>query len=239
MGNTTILHRADERGHANHGWLDTYHTFSFASFYDPSRLHFGVLRVLNDDVVIGGAGFGRHPHDNMEIFTVPFTGALEHADSMGHTEVIRPHDVQVMSAGTGLLHSEYNASAQEAVNFAQIWIIPDKRNVEPRYDQKSFDPTQMKNVLQLLISPDAEQGSLWLHQQLWVYRSSLDKSQTISYSPRRESNGLYLFVIEGSVNVAGEQLKRRDGIGITDATSIEIQASEDSYFLLLDVPMSL
>ncbi len=234
-----VLHRSADRGYADHGWLRSWHSFSFASYYNPQSMHFGVLRVLNDDIVQGGGGFGKHPHDNMEIITIPFHGKLEHADSMGHTEVIGAGEVQVMSAGSGLMHSEYNQSQTEEVNLAQIWLYPNKRNVEPRYDQKAFDANASVNTLQLLVSPDGEANSLWIHQNAWVYRGKLDAAKTISYSPRREGNGSYVFVVEGSVQVNGTELSRRDAIGFGADASIDIIALSDAQILFFDVPMTM
>ncbi len=238
MSNSQIvLHKANERGFADHGWLQTWHTFSFASYYNPQSVHFGVLRVLNDDIVQGAKGFGLHPHDNMEIITVPFSGRLEHADSMGHKQVLSAGEVQVMSAGTGLLHSEYNADAVEAVNLAQIWIFPQQRDVQPRYDQKAFDVEQRKNRLQLLVSPDGNNDSLWINQQAWIYRADIDEGTTLHYSPQRSTNGVYVFVVEGRLSCGTHELSRRDGIGIAGESSIDIEAHTASQILLLDVPM--
>lgn len=231
-----VIHRAESRGHANHGWLDTYHTFSFAQYMDPERINFGALRVLNDDVIAGGGGFGTHPHNNMEIISIPVYGALEHKDSMGHKEVLRENEVQVMSAGTGLYHSEYNHYPDKAVNLLQVWVIPQEHNVVPRYDQKPFDPADRKNKLQQLLSPYPEEG-LWIHQDAWFYRSDLDKDKELTYDLHKETSGVYLFVIEGQVSVEGETLKRRDGIGIWNTKSIQVKASEDAQLLFMEVPM--
>ena len=233
-----VLHPANERGHANHGWLDSYHTFSFADYYNRERVHFGVLRVLNDDIVKGGGGFGLHPHDNMEIITIPFYGELEHKDSMGHTEVIRADEIQVMSAGTGLMHSVYNKNADADVNLAQIWIFPNQRNVEPRYAQKAFAVEGRHNILQMILSPDGEQGSLWIHQDAWFYRTAMDAGTKLQHSVKREGNGVYVFVVEGSVTVNGQTLSKRDGIGIRNCTSIDLQAESDCECILMDIPMS-
>ena len=234
-----ILHRAAERGHANNGWLDSYHSFSFANYYDSGRMHFGVLRVLNDDIIAGGGGFGLHPHDNMEIITIPFYGELEHKDSMGHAEVLRANDVQVMSAGTGLTHSEYNKNPDSDVNLVQVWIFPNKRNVVPRYDQKTFAVKDRFNKFQLILSPDGEGGSLWIHQEAWFYRASVDVGCKLDHAIRRSGNGAYLFVIEGEAEVNGQRLQKRDALGICNAAKLEIVAKTKAEVLLMDIPMEL
>jgi quercetin 2,3-dioxygenase len=234
----TVFHKADSRGHANHGWLDTYHSFSFASWQNEERIHFGALRVLNDDYVKGGYGFGKHPHDNMEIISIVLKGALEHQDSMGHTQAIHPNEVQVMSAGTGVVHSEYNHNKDEDVNLIQIWIFPKERQVTPRYDQKEFDPAERKNKLQLLVSPqDNNDEGLKINQDAWIYRTELDKEKAVDLKPHTSHHGFYLFVIEGNITANGEQLSRRDALGISDIDTLKIDASENSDFLVLEVPM--
>jgi quercetin 2,3-dioxygenase len=234
----TILHTADSRGHANHGWLDTYHSFSFASWHNPERVHFGALRVLNDDYVKGGFGFGKHPHDNMEIITVVLKGALEHQDSMGHTQAIHENEVQVMSAGTGVFHSEYNHNKHEDVNLIQVWIFPKEKDVTPRYDQRLFEEEGRHNQLQMLVSPmDTDDAGLKIHQDAWIYRTRLDAGKTVTLTPHSEQNGLYVFVVEGKVSVAGEELQRRDALGISDTSTISLVAAEESDILLLEVPM--
>ncbi len=237
----TTVYTAGSRGHANHGWLDTYHTFSFANYYNPERTNFGALRVINDDIVLGGEGFGTHPHDNMEIITIPLYGALEHKDSMGHTEVIKAGEVQVMSAGTGLFHSEYNAAPDKPVNFFQIWIFPNRRGVSPRYDQKSFDFFTVKNQLIPIVSPDteADNGGLWIHQDAWLNTGTFDQDQIIEYSVKKPGNGLYVMVIEGDFEVEGQKLSLRDGLGIRETDTVKIKAlSDNSRILLIEVPMS-
>lgn len=234
----TILHPAHTRGHANYGWLDTWHTFSFAHYFNPERMHFGALRVLNDDTVQGGKGFGRHPHDNMEIVSIPLSGELEHADSMGNRTVIREHDVQIMSAGTGVEHSEYNKNADRPVSFLQIWVFPKKRNITPRYDQRTFKPEERLNRWQQVVSPVQNDEGVWINQDAWFYRTHLESGRTLDYSMNRTSNGIYLFVIDGSVQLDHLQLNRRDGVGITDAGKISLTANTSAELLLMEVPLT-
>lgn len=232
-----ILHRSETRGDANHGWLHSKHTFSFANYYDPQRMNFGVLRVLNDDKVSGGMGFGTHPHQNMEIISIPLSGDLEHQDSMGNTTVIKEGDIQVMSAGTGVQHSEYNKNKDEEVRFLQIWVIPHTQNVEPRYDQITLKKEDRKNKLQQVLSPNKEDAGVWIHQDAWFNMVDLDADKAVTYDFNLASNGLYLFVLEGSVEVADEKLERRDGLGIFDTQSITLKASEQASVLLMEVPL--
>jgi redox-sensitive bicupin YhaK (pirin superfamily) len=234
----TIIHKSDNRGHANHGWLDAHHTFSFAGYYNPEAVQFGVLRVLNDDVIAGGGGFGAHPHDNMEIITIPLKGALAHKDSMGNAEVIRAGDVQVMSAGTGVRHSEYNASETESINLLQIWLFPNKKNVEPRYGQITLDVTQRHNRLQQILSPNPEDEGVWIHQNAWFHMGNLDKGVDLSYELKDEKNGVYAFVIKGDVRINGQELNMRDGMGISDAKTLNIHADSDAEILLMEVPLA-
>ncbi len=231
------LHKSNTRGHANHGWLDTYHTFSFANYFDPNRVNFGTLRVLNDDIVQPSQGFGMHPHDNMEIITIILKGALEHKDSMGHISVIKENEVQVMSAGTGLYHAEYNHSAKEEVNLLQIWIFPRSNNLDTRYDQKQFSLDNYKNKFALLVNPDYENG-LYIQQDAWILRGNLVKDFELNYSIKKKENGLYVFVINGNVNVSGTELRKRDGIGINDADEVVFHAVSDCDLILLDIPMT-
>lgn len=236
----SILYRASSRGHANHGWLDTYHTFSFANYYNPDRVHFGALRVVNDDIVAGGEGFGTHPHDNMEIVSIPLYGDLEHKDSMGHTEVIKAGEIQVMSAGSGITHSEYNANEDKPVNFFQIWLFPDTKNVTPRYDQRKFDFIHNKNQLVQIVGPkdDKENKGLWIHQNAWFSIGTLDKGAEIDYKPQKEGNGVFVMVVEGEFTVGDQKLHHRDAVGIWDTDSIKITAnSENARVLVIDVPM--
>lgn len=237
MENITY-HAANTRGHANHGWLDTYHTFSFASYRDNKRVHFGALRVINDDIVKGGFGFGKHPHDNMEIISVVLDGALEHEDSMGHKEAILTNEVQVMSAGTGIVHSEYNHHKDQDVNLLQIWIFPDKEGVTPRYDQRKFNPEERINTLQTLVSPiDNRDDGLKIHQSAWIYRTTLKKGQQLQHKLHTDGHGLYAFMIDGDAVINGQKMLKRDGAGISGTQDISINANEDSDILLLEVPM--
>ncbi|MBS1920822.1 MAG: pirin family protein [Bacteroidetes bacterium] len=234
----TILHKATTRGHADHGWLNSYHTFSFAGYHNPERIHFGALRVLNDDTVAPGMGFGRHPHDNMEIISIPTFGDLVHKDSMGTSQVIKQGDVQVMSAGTGIEHSEKNKNNDKEVRFFQIWIFPDKKNVEPRYDQKNFSNADKHNKLLTVVSPvGMEDGGVQIHQHAWFSLGKLDKDFSVSYPLKKKENGVYVFIIEGDVTINGEKLNRRDGLGITDTGKLEIKADSNAEVLLMEVPV--
>jgi redox-sensitive bicupin YhaK (pirin superfamily) len=233
----TILHKADSRGHADHGWLNAWHSFSFAGYHDPARVHFGVLRVLNDDTVAGGMGFGAHPHDNMEIITIPLSGQLEHKDSMGNTGVISKGEVQVMSAGMGIQHSEKNKNPDEVVKLLQIWVFPDKRNVAPRYDQKLFDLDAAKNNLLTIVSPMGEKEGLNIHQDAWFSLGKLDKDFSTIYQLKNKEHGVYAFVIDGEVTINDKKLGRRDGLGIMEADKLEIKADTDAELLLMEVPM--
>ncbi|WP_029904202.1 pirin family protein [Prevotella sp. 10(H)] len=236
----TTLYRASSRGHAYHGWLDTYHTFSFANYYNPERIHFGALRVVNDDIVKGGEGFGTHPHDNMEIVSIPLYGDLEHKDSMGHTEVIRAGEVQVMSAGSGITHSEYNSNEEKPVNFFQIWVFPDTKNVTPRYDQRAFDFLHNKNELIQIVGPknDADNTGMWIHQNAWFSIGTFEKGKEIDYKVKRKGNGVFAMVIEGEFTVEGQKLNHRDAIGIEDIDNVKITAdSDNARILIIDVPM--
>ncbi len=234
----TIIHKAGTRGHADHGWLNSWHSFSFADYYDPQRIHFGALRVLNDDTVAGGMGFGAHPHDNMEIISIPTSGDLEHQDSMGNTQVIRQGDVQAMSAGTGIRHSEKNKNQDSEVRFFQIWIFPDKKNVRPRYDQKNFSDADKHNKLLTVVSPlGTNDGGVQIHQDAWFSMGKLDKGLDISYPLRNKDHGAYAFVIEGDVTINGEKLNRRDGIGISGTDKLDIHADNPVDLLVMEVPI--
>ncbi len=233
-----VIHRSNTRGHANHGWLDSHHTFSFAQYYNPERMHFGVLRVLNDDVVAGGMGFGTHPHDNMEIISIPLQGDLMHKDSMGNTQVISEGDVQIMSAGSGITHSEYNKNQNEKVNFLQIWIYPNKKNVTPRYDQLSFKKEDRKNKLQQVISPFTENEGISIHQDAWFHLGDFDSGESTTYQLKKKGNGVYLFLLEGSIEIEDNLLEKRDGIGIWETDDIKINAKSNSEFLIMEVPMN-
>ena len=234
----TVLHKASTRGHANHGWLDSHHTFSFAGYHDPVRVHFGALRVLNDDIVSGGRGFGLHPHDNMEIISIPLKGALEHGDNTGGHGIIKSGEVQIMSAGSGLAHSEKNASETEAVNFLQIWVFPKKRNITPRYDQKLFPLEERHNRIQTVVSPGSEDGSLWINQDAWFSMGNFAKDFETEYVLHAKDNGVYIFVIDGDIVVDGQLLNKRDGYGIWDSEKISLVASSEAQVLFIEVPMA-
>jgi quercetin 2,3-dioxygenase len=236
----TVLHKSNTRGHANHGWLDSWHTFSFGSYHDPSRIHFGALRVLNDDTVAPGMGFGKHPHDNMEIISIPLEGDLEHGDSMGNTTVIRQGDVQAMSAGTGIVHSEKNKNNDKQVRFLQIWVVPKLKNVSPRYDQKTFSADQKKNKLQTVVSPlGSDEDSVKIHQDAWFSLGNLNKGTSLTYQLKKEGNGVYAFLLEGEIIINEIVLNRRDGLGITESEQLKIYANTDSQLLLMEVPLSI
>lgn len=239
MMENTVLHKAATRGDANHGWLHSRHTFSFANYYNPERMHFGVLRVLNDDVVSGGMGFGTHPHDNMEIISIPLEGDLEHKDSMGNTTVIKNGDVQVMSAGTGIRHSEYNKNKDVPVKFLQIWVFPNKRNVEPRYDQITLKKEDRKNKIQQILSPNHDDEGVWIHQNSWFHLADFDKGTKADYNIKGKGNGLYVFVLKGEVKVNDQQLAMRDGFGIWETDTVSIEADSNAEFLLMEVPMAV
>jgi len=234
----TIIHRSEDRGIADHGWLQAKHSFSFANYYDPSRLQFGVLRVLNDDIVAPSMGFGKHPHDNMEIITIPLEGSLEHKDSMGNSSIIQAGEIQVMSAGTGIMHSEHNPAHDKPINLLQIWLFPNQRGVTPRYDQQLLDTADMKNNWSQILSPSEEDQGVWIHQNAWFHRGDFDADMQSTYSLKDPTNGVYLFVIEGSIEVAGETLHKRDAIGLTELQSIEIKSTSTSKLLLMEVPMN-
>ena len=235
----TILHKSDSRGDANHGWLHSKHTFSFANYYNPERMHFGALRVLNDDTVAEGMGFGTHPHDNMEIISIPLEGDLEHKDSMGNTTVIKNGDIQVMSAGTGIQHSEYNKNADKAVKFLQIWVFPNQKNVTPRYDQITLKLEDRQNKLQQILSPNADDAGVWIHQNAWFHLGKFDKGISADYALKAKGNGVYLFNLNGTLLVNDQLVEQRDGFGIWDTDTIQIKANTDSEFLIMEVPMTL
>ena len=234
----TVLHPANSRGLANHGWLNSRHTFSFANYYDPSRMNFGMLRVLNDDVVDGGKCFGTHPHDNMEIISIPLQGDLEHKDSIGNIAVIKQNDVQIMSAGTGIYHSEYNMNSNTKVNFIQIWVFPKEKNIQPRYQQITFNPEARVNKLQQVVTPVNGEEGVWINQDAWFHLGNLKKDFKIDYSVKKKGNGVYAFVLEGEVRVKDQQLHKRDGFGIWDIDTFSIVADSDAQILLMDVPMN-
>ena len=234
----TVLHLAATRGHANFGWLDSYHSFSFGHYYDPERVHFGALRVLNDDTVSAGMGFGKHPHDNMEIVSIPLSGDLHHKDSTGRDEIIREHDVQIMSAGSGIAHSEYNANKDKPVKFLQIWVMPKEQNIEPRYEQKSFKPENRVNQLLTVVAPDNE-DAVWINQDAWFSLGNFTKDFSTSYQLKKSGNGVYIFVLEGSLEINGQTIGTRDGLGISEIDTIDIKASTNAQIVLIEIPMSL
>ncbi len=235
----SVLHKANTRGHADHGWLNSNHTFSFANYYNPDRMNFGVLRVLNDDRVAEARGFSTHPHDNMEIISIPLEGDLEHKDSMGNVAVIRKGDVQAMSAGTGIFHSEYNKNRDQEVKFLQIWLFPNKRDVQPRYDQVTLDESNMKNKLSQVLSPNPNDEGVWIHQNAWFHMGDFDKGSKVEYQLHDPNNGLYAFVIDGDFTVEGQELNKRDGFGVWDIDKVSISADSDARILLMEVPMQL
>lgn len=236
----TILHTSDSRGDANHGWLHSKHSFSFANYYNPEKIHFGVLRVLNDDFVAAGMGFGLHPHDNMEIISIPLEGDLEHQDSMGNNTVIKHGDIQVMSAGTGIKHSEYNKNKDKPVKFLQIWVIPNKKDVTPRYDQITLDPKDRINKLQQVLSPNPEDAGVWIHQDAWFHIGKFDQDAQATYDIKKTGNGMYAFVLYGQFEIAGQKLNERDALGITDFDQFQLKAlTPNAEVLLMELPMSL
>lgn len=235
----TVLHKAATRGHANHGWLNSHHTFSFANYHNPERMHFGVLRVLNDDTVSAARGFGTHPHDNMEIISIPLEGDLEHKDSMGNVAVIREGDVQVLSAGTGIYHSEYNKNEDQEVKFLQIWIYPNKKAVEPRYDQISTKDIAKQNEFYQVLSPNPNDDGVWIHQDAWFHIGHFDDGVQSNYQLKKSGNGVYAFVLEGEVEIDGQALERRDGYGMWNTNSISVKSKGKSKVLLMEVPMQI
>ena len=233
-----VLHKADTRGNANHGWLNAYHSFSFASWYNPDRIQFGALRVLNDDTIEGGMGFGTHPHDNMEIITIPLEGDLAHKDSMGNTEIIKNGDIQVMSAGTGVQHSEFNPNADQQTKLLQIWLFPNKRNVTPRYQQITLNVADRHNKLSQILSPNADDEGVWIHQDAWFNMGNFDSGIATEYKINKEGNGVYAFVLKGNVTINGQELNTRDAVGISGTDTLTIKANTDAEFLLMDIPMN-
>lgn len=235
----TIYHSADTRGAANHGWLNAKHSFSFASWYNPDRTHFGSLRVLNDDIVAKGAGFGTHPHDNMEIITIPLSGSLKHQDSMGNSSVIKAGEIQVMSAGTGIEHSEFNPSHTEELNLFQIWIFPNVRNVEPRYDQFEMDTIRMHNNFLQLVSPDKTDEGTWIHQNAWIHMAKIDENTHLNYNLHGKNNGVYFMVIEGEFQIGEQKLEQKDAIGVWETEGVEIKTRKAGRILAIEVPMDI
>lgn len=236
----TIIHKAETRGLVNHGWLKSYHTFSFSSYQNPERMNFGMLRVLNDDVVQPNMGFGTHPHQNMEIISIPLKGALSHKDNMGNKRAIEVGEVQVMSAGTGLTHSEFNDSKTDETNFLQLWIIPEEKGVKPNYEQRKFDGSKQKNKLQTVVAPKdkLEGNALPISQQAYIYRSDLEADKILDINVKNNNNGLYIFVVNGQLQVLGSTLNSRDAIGISEAEKVSIKSKKDSKLIIIEVPMN-
>jgi len=232
-----IVHLGNSRGHADHGWLNSFHTFSFAGYHNPSRNNFGVLRVLNDDIVAAGRGFGAHPHENMEIISIPLSGALKHSDDTGRTEIINAGDVQIMSAGCGITHSEMNASTTEPVNFLQIWIFSKVDDIKPRYEQKTFAIAERKNNFQVVVSPVKDADSIWINQNAWLTLSDIDAEKDLRYELHLKTNGVYIFVLEGAIEVDRERLSTRDAIAISETMNLDIKALLNSKLLIIEIPM--
>ena len=233
----TILFKAIERGKADYGWLKANYYFSFAQYHNPQKVHFGALRVLNDDVVAGGGGFPTHPHDNMEIVTIPHTGALAHKDSSGGNGIIKAGDVQIMSAGSGVEHSEFNESKTEAVNLFQLWVFPKEKNITPRYDQRNFDVNDRKNKWQTVVSPIESDNALWINQDAKFSLATLLNGEALTFTNTFTGNGVFLVVIKGSVTINEITLNSRDAVGIYDTNSFDILATEDAELLAVEVPM--
>ncbi|RYG17325.1 MAG: pirin family protein [Chitinophagaceae bacterium] len=233
----TVLHKANTRGVADHGWLKSFQSFSFAGYYNPDRINFGALRVLNDDIVTGGMGFGEHPHDNMEIISIPLEGELQHKDSMGNVATIKAGEIQVMSAGTGIHHSEYNPNPAQPAKFLQIWLFPNQRNVQPRYDQILLDNQNKRNELIQILSPNAQDAGVWIYQNAWFNLGRFDKDHSKAYTFHQKENGVYIFVLKGKIEVNGRILESRDGFGVWETDSVELKAIEDAEFLIMEVPM--
>jgi hypothetical protein len=234
-----VIHKASERGIAEFGWLHSRHSFSFGEYYNPEKMGFGLLRVLNDDIIEAGEGFGTHPHNNMEIISIPLEGALEHKDSMGTGSVIKAGEIQVMSAGTGITHSEFNPSKVEDGKFLQLWIIPKERNIKPRYDQKRFNFDNLKNETITLVTGNKSESTLYIHQNAAVSFGKLDKENKLIYKNLYKGNGAYLFVVEGSINFENNELGKRDAVGIFETDEFTIIASSNASFLIVEVPMSI
>jgi redox-sensitive bicupin YhaK (pirin superfamily) len=234
----TIFHPAETRGHANHGWLNANHSFSFANYYNPQRMNFGALRVLNDDTIAPGMGFGTHPHDNMEIITIPLEGDLEHKDSMGNVGAINQGEIQVMSAGTGVYHSEYNKNPDKPINLLQLWVMPKIQNVEPRYDQKSVRELKKNNTFYQVLSPNKNDDGMWIHQDAWFHLGDFDQTTETEYHIKKEGNGVYIFVIAGTFRIGDQELNKRDALGVWEVDKISFVAQPESKVLLVEVPMS-
>ncbi|MEP2238988.1 MAG: pirin family protein [Maribacter sp.] len=233
----TIIHQSNTRGHADHGWLNSYHSFSFGNYHNPERMNFGALRVLNDDTVAAGRGFGTHPHRNMEIISIPLEGDLQHMDDMGNSTVIKSGDVQMMSAGTGVSHSEFNKNKDKEVKFLQIWIIPNKEEVTPRYDQISIEDIATKNSLYQILSPNPDDAGVWIHQNAWFHLGEYESGITDSYDLKDKGNGVYIFVLDGEIEIANKQLGKRDGLGIWETDTFNFKTNQASKILFMEVPM--
>ena len=233
-----VFHPASSRGAADHGWLQAKHSFSFANYYDSERVQFGALRVLNDDIIAPGMGFGTHPHDNMEIITIPLDGTLEHKDSLDNIGVIETDEIQVMSAGSGVYHSEYNKNKDQSVSLLQIWVFPNKKNVTPRYDQKNIKDLKKVNSFYPIVTPNQNGPGMWIHQDAWFHLGEFDKETRINYKINKKDNGVYAFLIEGSVQIDGESLEKRDALGIWDTEKFELLANQNSRVLLIEVPLN-
>ena len=233
-----IFHPASSRGAADHGWLQAKHSFSFANYYNSERVQFGALRVLNDDIIAPGMGFGTHPHDNMEIITIPLDGTLEHKDSLDNIGVIETDEIQVMSAGSGVYHSEYNKNKDQSVSLLQIWVFPNKKNVTPRYDQKNIKDLKKVNSFYPIVTPKQNGPGMWIHQDAWFHLGEFDKETRINYNINKKGNGVYAFLIEGSVQIDGESLEKRDALGIWDTEKFELLANQNSRVLLIEVPLN-
>lgn len=234
----TVYHAASTRGNANHGWLNANHSFSFANYYNPERMNFGALRVLNDDTIAPGMGFGTHPHDNMEIITIPLKGDLEHKDSMGNIGAINEGEIQVMSAGTGVYHSEYNKNQDQPINLLQLWVMPKVQNVTPRYDQKSVRDLKKNNAFYQVLSPNPDDEGMWIHQDAWFHLGDFDQSTQTDYQIKKQGNGVYVFVIEGNITVGDQELQSRDAFGVWETEQITFQTLANTKVLLVEVPMS-
>jgi hypothetical protein len=235
---TTILHKASERGSADYGWLKPNYYFSFSNYHHPEKVHFGVLRVLNDDFIAGGGKFPTHPHDNMEIVTIPLSGALQHKDNTGGEGIIKAGDIQIMSAGTGVFHSEANASATEPVTLFQVWLFPKEKNIRPRYDQRTFNIDERNDQWQIVVSPRQEDNALWINQDARFALTNLQAGKTLDYANAFKGNGVYLVVIEGSITVGDSILNKRDALGISGTDGFTIKANEDAALLAIEVPMN-
>lgn len=235
----TVYHAADSRGDANHGWLKSRHTFSFANYHDPERMGFGALRVINDDFVIGGHGFGRHSHRNMEIISIPLVGKLAHGDSIGNEGVIETGEIQVMSAGTGITHSEMNGDNEAAMKFLQIWVMPNKTNVTPRYQQVDMNALMQPNEFSQVLSPNADDAGVWIHQEAWFSMGDFDEGISQTYHLNDSNNGVYVFVISGEVMINDKVLSTRDGLGIWDTNHFTMRVESSVRVLVMEVPLAL